>query len=136
MTARIVACATLLLACQSLLAQTVPAKRADLGPQALAVDIVEIPDRLSPVQPGQLHLDGWLGSRIDANRVHWLMTADLDARIRPFSNHNERGGWSGEHIGKWLHAASINWAYTHDPALRKRIDDAVTALVAAQQPDG
>jgi DUF1680 family protein len=47
---------------------------------------------------------------------------------------NGRAG--GEHIGKWLHAASINWAYTHDPALRKRIDDAVAALVAAQQPDG
>ena len=125
MSARIIACRTLLLACGMLFTGILSGKDTDL-----------VADRLSPVQPGQLHLDGWLGSRIDANRVHWLMTADLDARIRPFASHNEREGWSGEHIGKWLHAASINWAYTHDPALRKRIDDAVTALVAAQQPDG
>ncbi len=125
MIVRIIALAMLLSACRALSAGILPAKETD-----------QVADRLSPVQPGQLHLAGWLGSRIDANRSHWLLTVDLDARLRPFATHNQREGWSGEHIGKWLHAASITWAYTHDPALRKRIDDAVAALVAAQQPDG
>jgi DUF1680 family protein len=125
MIARIVALAMLSLAYPALSAGILPAKETD-----------QVADRLSPVQPGQLHLGGWLGNRIDANRTHWLLTADLDARLRPFATHNEGGGWSGEHIGKWLHAASINWAYSHDPALRKRIDDAVATLAAAQQPDG
>ena len=31
----------------------------------------------------------------------------------------ESRGWSGEHIGKWLHAAALTWSYTHDPALRR-----------------
>jgi DUF1680 family protein len=125
MTARIIALAMLLSACPTLTAGTLPAKETD-----------QVADRLSPAEPGQLHLDGWLGSRVDANLSHRISTVDLDPRLRPFAAHNDPGGWSGEHIGKWLHAAAINWAYTHDPALRKRIDDAVAALAAAQQPDG
>ena len=123
MIARIIALTILLLACRALSAGILPAKETD-----------QAADRLSPVQPGQLHLAGWLGSRIDANRSHWLLTVDLDARLRPFATHNEREGWSGEHIGKWLHAASITWAYSHDPALRKRIDAAVAAWSPRSSP--
>ena len=93
-------------------------------------------DKTSPIQPGQIHLSGWLGQRVDANWKNRLLKVSLDERIKPFQNPAEREGWSGEHIGKWLHAASITCDYTHDPALRKRLDDAVTSLIAAQNPDG
>jgi len=95
-----------------------------------------VADKAAPVQPGDVHLTGWLGSRIDANWKGRLMTVDLNERLNPFKNPAEREGWSGEHVGKWLHAASITWQYTRDPALRRRMDEAVTTLISCQSPDG
>jgi len=95
-----------------------------------------IADKAAPVQPADVRLTGWLGGRIDANWKGRLMTVDLNERLKSFKNPAEREGWSGEHIGKWLHAASITWQYTRDPALRRRMADAVTSLVACQSPDG
>ena len=96
----------------------------------------EVADKASSMVPGQIHFSGWLGQRVDANWKNRLMTVSLDERIKPFCSRTEREGWSGEHIGKWLHAASIMWQYTQDPALRKRLDEAAAALAAAQAPDG
>lgn len=109
---------------------------AQVALSALTAVAGQVADKTNPIQPSQIHLSGWLGQRVDANWKNRLMTVRLDERIKPFQNPTEREGWSGEHIGKWLHAASITWGYTHDPALRKRLDDAVTALIAAQNPDG
>ena len=95
-----------------------------------------IADQAVPAQPGDVHLNGWLGGRIDANWRNRLLKVDMAERLNPFRNPAEREGWSGEHVGKWLHAASIMWQYTRDPALRRRMDEAVTTLIACQAPDG
>ena len=96
----------------------------------------EMADKAQPIAPSQLKLTGWLGKRVEANEKNRLAAVSLQERLRPFKNPTESGGWSGEHIGKWLHAASILWTYTHDPALKRRIDDAAATLVACQSPDG
>jgi DUF1680 family protein len=96
----------------------------------------DVADKAEPIRPGQVHFTGWLSKRIDANWKNRLLTVSLDERLRPFSVKNESEGWSGEHIGKWLHAAALTWQYTQDPALGKRMEEAVAALVAAQGPDG
>ena len=88
------------------------------------------------MNPAQVHFSGWLGSRVDANWKNRLATVSLDERLKPFVHPAESDGWSGEHIGKWLHAAALTWSYTHDPALRGRIDEAVAALARDQGPDG
>jgi len=95
-----------------------------------------VSDRAAPISPGQVHLSGWLGQRVEANWRNRLMTVSLEQRLRPFAKPTERGGWSGEHIGKWLHAAAISWSYCRDDGLRKRMDDAVAELVRCQAPDG
>ncbi len=96
----------------------------------------KVPDKARPVRPGQLRLTGWLGRRITANWKNRLMTVNLEQRLKPFRDPAERGGWSGEHIGKWLHAAAICWDHCKDPALRKRMDEAVKTLISCQAADG
>ena len=47
-----------------------------------------------------------------------------------------RQTWDGEHVGKWLHAATLAWVNTGDPELRKKLDYTVTELVKCQLGDG
>ena len=103
---------------------------------AAAGEAKPVRDRAAPISPGQVRLRGWLGKRVEANWKNRLMAVSLDERLRPFRTPAERGGWSGEHVGKWLHAAAISWAYCRDAGLRKRLDQAVAALTACQAPDG
>lgn len=103
---------------------------------ACCASAAEVADKAAPAKPEQVKLSGWLGQRFDANWKNRLDTVSLDERLRTFRNPGESGGWSGEHIGKWLHAASITWDYSHDPELKKRMDEAVAALIACQGPDG
>lgn len=95
-----------------------------------------IPDKAPPTNPSNVRLTGWLGSRIDANWKNRLATINLDERLRTFKNPAEGGGWSGEHIGKWLHAACLTWQYTQDDALKARIEEAAATLISCQTPDG
>ncbi|MGO9470668.1 MAG: glycoside hydrolase family 127 protein, partial [Isosphaeraceae bacterium] len=44
--------------------------------------------------------------------------------------------WIGEHVGKWLHAATLAWAYTGDPHLKAKLDRVAADLIACQEPDG
>jgi DUF1680 family protein len=103
---------------------------------SLLPSVLRAADRAPPLMPAQVKLTGWLGQRVEANWKHRLLTVSLDERLRPFQNPTESGGWSGEHIGKWLHAAAITFSYTHDPELRKRMDRAVKVLLSSQGPDG
>ena len=97
----------------------------------------EVVDKASPINAGAIKIGGWLGGRIDANYKNRILVVSLDERLRPFKDPSETGGgWSGEHIGKWLHAAALTLDYTHDPALRKRIDQTVATLIADQDADG
>jgi uncharacterized protein len=95
-----------------------------------------VTDQARPVLPGQVRLEGWLGHRVDVNTTERLLKVSLAERVRPFASPNEREGWSGEHIGKWLHAAAIAYSYTHDAGLRTRLDQSVAALVKCQAADG
>jgi hypothetical protein len=41
-----------------------------------------------------------------------------------------------EHVGKWIDAATLAWAYSGDAALRAKIDPVVAELISTQEPDG
>ena len=47
-----------------------------------------------------------------------------------------RQSWDGEHVGKWLHAATLAWVNTGDPALRQKLDYVAAELVKCQLDDG
>jgi DUF1680 family protein len=96
----------------------------------------KMPDVVQLLSPADIQLEGWLGQRVLVNATNRLMTADLEPLLDGFRHKPGSHPWIGEHIGKWLHAATLAWAYTGDPALRKRMDYAVSELIKAQEPDG
>jgi uncharacterized protein len=109
---------------------------APAAPAAEAPAAKEVTDKAATILPAQVHLTGWLGKRVEANWKARLLAVNMEERLRPFRNPTEKGGWSGEHIGKWLHAAAITWSYSHDADLRKRMDEAVASLAGSQDADG
>ena len=95
-----------------------------------------MPDAAQILSPADIQLDGWLGARVLANATNRLMTVDLEPLLAGHRHKPGSGPWVGEYIGKWLHAATLAWAYTGNPALRKRLDYAASELMKTQEPDG
>jgi DUF1680 family protein len=95
-----------------------------------------IADKQAFQQPDCVHLTGWIGSRIEANEKNRL--AQMDPNRLLVSYRKRPGGqeWDGEHVGKWLHAATLAWVNTGDPELRKKLDYTATELVKCQLADG
>jgi hypothetical protein len=98
--------------------------------------INKIGDRFSPVDPGSVQLQGFLGERCSKNERARLLTKNEDELLSGFQNRPGAQAWIGEHAGKWLHAATLAWAYTKSESLRAKLDRVASALIAAQQPDG
>jgi DUF1680 family protein len=93
-------------------------------------------DRLQPLDPSAVRLDGWLGARIDANVADRLEVVDTVPLLAGYIKKPGVQSWIGEHVGKWIHAATLAWAYTGDKALRAKLDAVVAELIATQEPDG
>ncbi len=97
-----------------------------------------VADRFVPCAPGEVKLKGgFLGTRIAANASNRMLTIDetdlLDAFERRTAPHQV---WQGEHVGKYLHAATLTWANTGDPKLKAKIDRVVARLLPTQEADG
>ncbi len=104
-------------------------------------------------QPAK-EIGGVLGERVKLWREKRLWRVALDpSLIGPFESasggtaprasrtgQGEDSGsnplWQGEHLGKWLHAASLAYEQTHDPKLAAALGESVKRLLAAQKEDG
>lgn len=95
-----------------------------------------IADRQSFLSPERLHLTGWIGTRIDANEQNRMVKIDPARLLEGYRKRPGRQTWDGEHVGKWLHAATLAWVYSRDPALLEKLDFTVTELMKCQQEDG
>jgi uncharacterized protein len=111
-----------------------PAARA-VEPTPFRVPAV-MPDMLDLPSPSSVHVQGFLGARILANERNRLAKVDLEPLLAGFRKKPGVHPWIGEHIGKWMHASTLAWANTDDPALRAKLDYAAAELVKAQEPDG
>ena len=80
---------------------------------------------------------GSQGKRLDLwrNRRLWYM-AESGYLIDGFENRPGVHPWQGEHLGKWLHAATLAWLATRDGKLRAELERNVERLLATQLPDG
>jgi DUF1680 family protein len=113
------------------------------GPVAAAA-ISPLPDAVTPViadrqtaqVPDRVHLTGWVGSRMAVNESNRLALIDVDRLLEGYRNRPGRQSYDGEHIGKWLHAATLAWVNTGDPSLRQKLDFVAGELVKCQLPDG
>jgi len=61
---------------------------------------------------------------------------DVDRLLEGYRKRPGRQSWDGEHVGKWLHAATLAWVNTGDPLLRQKLDVVAAELVKCQLPDG
>lgn len=76
-------------------------------------------------------------ARLEAWRHHrlWLM-AESGFLIDGFENRPGTHPWQGEHLGKWLHAATLTWLMTGEDRLRSELESNVKRLLATQLPNG
>src|SRR5204863_3875287 len=95
-----------------------------------------MPDRLQTLSPADVHLEGYLGHRVLNSEKNRLLQVDEDELLAGFRKRPGKQAWIGEHVGKWLHAATLAWANTGDPALKRKLDRVVRSLLATQEPDG
>jgi DUF1680 family protein len=80
--------------------------------------------------------DSWIHDRMQINIEKRLLQLDLDLLLEPFKQRPGVQWWVGEHIGKFLHAASYAYRFTGDQRLKKRMDYAVKELLTTQLPNG
>ncbi|MGO9114304.1 MAG: glycoside hydrolase family 127 protein [Thermoguttaceae bacterium] len=93
-------------------------------------------DACEMLSPSAIHVDGWLGARIDANERQRLLAVDTEPLLAGYHKKPGSHPWIGEHIGKWMHAATLAWAYSGDQRLRDKLDRAAAELIGCQEPDG
>ena len=65
-----------------------------------------------------------------------LEGVDTEALLKGYRQRPGQQTWIGEHIAKFIDAATNAWAYGGDPQLKAKLDAAVRDLLATQQPDG
>lgn len=95
-----------------------------------------IVDRQDAQMPDCVQLGGWIGTRVDGNASNRLVKIDIARLLEGYRKRPGRQTWDGEHVGKWLHAATLAWAHHGDPALRQKLDEAVEGLARCQLEDG
>ncbi len=114
--------------------------KANAGADARAPLAFRVAPRLADaaelLAPSALQLRGWLGERVASNASHRLLNVDTAPLLAGFQHKPGSHPWIGEHVGKWLHAATLAWASNGDPALRSKLDQVASDLIAAQESDG
>ncbi|HWV99325.1 MAG TPA: beta-L-arabinofuranosidase domain-containing protein [Candidatus Acidoferrum sp.] len=113
-----------------------------IAPRAWAVELVPdkvvsaVRDRQDVQVPDGVHLTGWIGKRIEVNEAGRLVRLDPGRLLEGYRKRPGRQSWDGEHVGKWLHAATLAWVYTGDPALQTKLDFVAAELCKCQLDDG
>lgn len=96
-----------------------------------------MPDLIQPLLPSEVRLQGYLGQRVMNSEQHRLLEVDENDLLDAFERrHVAHQDWQGEHVGKFLHAATLAWLYTGDVALKQKMDRVVTRLLKTQEADG
>jgi uncharacterized protein len=111
-----------------------------LSAQAISLVPEQVPpvisDRQDSTGAARVKLAGWIGTRVHANEVNRLLKLDPERLLEGYRQRPGRQIWDGEHVGKWLHAATLAWANSGSPELRARLDYVAAELVKCQLPDG
>lgn len=79
---------------------------------------------------------GWLADRMKINADKRLLQLDLEMILEPFKNRPGKQWWAGEHVGKFLHAATYSWRYSKDEQMLARMVSVANDLIDSQLPDG
>lgn len=95
-----------------------------------------VADRFALLAPGAVELSGFLEERVRLNAEARLAQVDLEPLLAGFRQKPGSHPWIGEHIGKWMHAATLAWAHAGHPGLERKLHYAAAELMKAQEADG
>lgn len=87
-------------------------------------------------RPTDAHVTGFLGQRIERCARSLVLGKDEDQLLAGFLRRPGSHPWIGEHVGKWLHAASLLVANQGDPLLDGKARRVVARLLRTQERDG
>lgn len=118
----------------SLLPKLALAQQSPTGLYSSETTIVS--DRLSPAEPSQVTMGGLFGRRYGLSEQNRLLKISEDELLDGFRHRPGSMEWVGEHVGKWLHAASLTYAATGNKELRAKLDRVASGLIATQEADG
>ena len=111
-------------------------KPSRLAPLAYRV-AARLPDKIEISEPSQVQLNGYLGTRVVNNQKNRLLAVDENDLLDAFERRDvAHQPWQGEHVGKFLHAATLAWVYSGDAALKSKLDRVVARLLKTQEADG
>jgi len=80
---------------------------------------------------------GLLDTRVDLWRNNRLWYVINDGYLLSgFESRLGSHAWQGEHVGKWLHAATLAYEETGDDKLGKKLKETVDRLMATQESNG
>ena len=96
----------------------------------------KVDDIYYPAPFSQQHLDGLLGERMQVSIEKRLLKVDEQGIIGGFQKRPGVQPWIGEHAGKFLHAASNAYEYSHNEELKTLLDRVAKELMACQMDDG
>lgn len=96
----------------------------------------KLQDNLQILTPDNIKIGGFLGERIEANWKNRLLKVDEEPLLAGFRKKPGSHPWIGEHVGKWLHAATLAWVYSGNEELKKKLDRVAAELIKTQEPDG
>ncbi len=111
-----------------------PAPRLADAPRPVVGDKVK--ERFTPAPLDRQKIQGWLGERMRVNLEGRLLHVNQAALLAGFQKRPGNQAWVGEHVGKFLNAAALTWAYTGDARLKAIMDRTAHSLIAVQLPDG
>jgi DUF1680 family protein len=77
-----------------------------------------------------------VGAKLDASYRNRILAQDVDRLVAAFRTRTETSCWQSEFWGKWFTSAVLAYRYRPEPELKKKLDEAVTGLLATQTPDG
>lgn len=126
--------------------------------QALVLVKPVVSDQWQVFQPGELELKGYLAQWYQLNLEKRLLAVDENNLLTAFYSRSDTlskllppnirpnflllpaddGSYNyfGEHLGKYLHAASLVWRQTGNRELKAKMDRLVQGLIKAQGADG
>ncbi len=117
----------------SLLGSTGTVAAADAAPAPRAAPAVK--NDVEPVVPASV--GGIFGERLDLwRRIRLWRVVNDPFLLEGFTHPPGKHPWQGEHVGKWLHAATLAAEATGDAKLADALRQTVTKLAGAQPPNG
>ncbi len=96
----------------------------------------KVDEHFQPAAFNEQVIKGWLGDRLTANKEQRLYNVDEKGMLAGYVNRPGVQDWIGEHVGKFLDAASNTYANKADARLKIQLDRTAQQLIATQLSDG